>query len=106
MKILLTGAGGFLGKIMADIWKSSHETISLGRSKGNTIICDLATEIPLLPEVDIVVHSAGLAHRVPVSKEEQAEFFKVNVGGTDNLLHALSKTSKMPGLFVFISSGM
>ncbi len=104
MKILLTGAGGFLGKILADIWKNSHETISLGRSKGNTVICDLASAIPLLSEVDMVVHAAGLAHRVPAGTEEESEFFKVNVKGTDNLLHALTNTSKLPGLFVFISS--
>ena len=104
MKILLTGATGFLGKKFYNTWNLNHEVIGIGRSKDNQIICDLSTQIPVIPEVEMVVHAAGLAHRVPVSISQEKEFMDVNLGGTANLLQAIQNYSKAPDLFVFISS--
>ncbi|OOG74586.1 NAD(P)-dependent oxidoreductase [Algoriphagus sp. A40] len=101
MKILITGANGFLGKL---IWKQlcdSHEILTLGRNSDNDFSIDIAKGVPELPEVDILIHSAGKAHIVPKTEKERMAFFEVNVQGTSNLLKGITS---MPKLFVFISS--
>lgn len=100
MNILLTGANGFLGKIIQEVLKD-NTIITLGRTKA-TVICDLANAVPDLPAVDLVIHAAGKAHIVPVTAKEKLSFFEVNVNGTKNLLDAL--TLRLPKAFVFISS--
>jgi dTDP-4-dehydrorhamnose reductase len=73
MKIILTGSSGFLDKIILSNLK--HQSIlSLGRNNAN-IICDLSTQIPKVPSVDLVIHSAGKAHIVPKIETEKQEFF-------------------------------
>lgn len=101
MKILLTGASGFLGKSMLSSWSSQHEVITLGRDESNLIQIDLSREKPSLPTVDMVVHAAGKAHIVPKTDQEKQEFFEVNLQGTRHLLEAITE---LPRLFVFIST--
>jgi len=101
MKLLLTGTSGFLGKIIKNTL-DKDEVISLGRRNADINI-DLATEIPHLPCVDIVIHSAGKAHSVPKTETEKAAFYTVNVNGTANLLKGLENTC-IPKSFVFIST--
>jgi nucleoside-diphosphate-sugar epimerase len=99
--ILLTGANGFLGKI---IFEYSNEKIyTLGRSSNLDLSIDLSKDIPIFPKVDLVIHSAGKAHSVPKTDAEKKEFYDVNVLGTLNLLKGLEK-SGLPEKFVFISS--
>jgi len=98
----LTGANGFLGQSI------SHQiylegVISLGRSSSD-IRCDLCSQIPNLPTVEIVIHAAGKAHSVPKTVVEKKEFFDVNVKGTENLLKGLEQAPALPKSFVFISS--
>lgn len=102
MKVLLTGASGFLGKAIFEELESSQELITLGRSPSNRIQADLRRGTLELPEVDMIVHAAGKAHTTPKSKAEIEEFFLVNTRGTENLLNSLN--SKLPKSFVFISS--
>lgn len=101
MKILLTGGGGFLGKIIIQELENSHELISLGRDISNQIRCDLSKEIPKIPQVDMIIHAAGKAHVVPKTKAENQDFFDVNLQGTSNLLEGISQ---YPRSFVFIST--
>jgi nucleoside-diphosphate-sugar epimerase len=101
MKILLTGASGFLGCVIKDVLKDMDIT-SLSRSEA-TIICDLALEVPMLPAFDFVIHAAGKAHFTPTTIREREDFFNVNVKGTANLLKGL-ESSGVPKSFVFISS--
>ena len=102
MKILLTGANGFLGKIIQSQLHPQEEIISAGRN--NTIvICDLSNHIPVIPSIDMVVHAAGKAHIIPKNAEEKKDFFRVNVQGTQNLLTALEQNQSLRK-FVFISS--
>lgn len=103
MKILLTGANGFLGKSMQTEWESLHEVITLGRDKYAMVACNLASQIPAVPSIDLIVHAAGKAHTVPRTDEEKEDFFKVNVQGTKNLLAALEHNQQLKK-FVFISS--
>ena len=84
---ILTGANGFLGKHIVKELKVKPVTI--GRNSQSDIIVDLSKEIPLLPKVDLVIHSAGKAHSVPKTNIEKQSFFDVNVKGTENLLKGL-----------------
>ncbi|TDK47345.1 NAD-dependent epimerase/dehydratase family protein [Algoriphagus formosus] len=101
MKVLLTGGSGFLGGILTDTLQKDHELFSLGRSSSNTISCDLSKQIPEIPEIDMIIHSAGKAHVIPKSPEEEQEFFSVNSIGTSNLLKGIKK---LPKLMVLIST--
>jgi len=102
--ILLTGSSGFLGKeIIAFFQLKNQSYVSIGRSIENSIQCDLSNQIPAIPSIDMVIHAAGKAHRVPKNAEESEVFFKVNVKGTRNLLTALDHNQSL-SKFVFISS--
>lgn len=101
MKILLTGASGYLGSIISSTL-STELIISLSRSNSD-INADISKFVPKLPIVDLVIHAAGRAHLVPSSPIESQKFFEVNVIGTINLLKGLEQ-STIPKSFVFISS--
>lgn len=102
MKIILTGASGFLGRHIADYFHK-EQLIRLGRTAGEVIV-QLDKEVPLLPEADLVIHAAGKAHMLPRNAAEAQAFFDVNVQGTKNLLKAIESNQKLPLAFVFISS--
>lgn len=102
MKILLTGASGFLGTILKEELAPIHELITLGRKSENDIQVDLKSEIPVIPDVDMVIHAAGKAHTIPKTEEEKLEFYKVNEGGTANLLKALNGVN--PKIIILIST--
>lgn len=101
MQTLLTGSTGFLGKTILQHLPTYYAITTLGRTKTN-IIANLATQIPVLPKVELVLHAAGKAHIVPKTDADKQDFFEVNVKGTQNLLTALEKNP--PKAFVFISS--
>lgn len=100
--ILLTGASGFLGRNIYESFKEQDIT-SLGR-KNSCITCDLSIQIPNLPAVDLIIHSAGKAHSIPKTEVEKLCFFEVNVKGTENLLKGLEQSLSLPKSFIFISS--
>ena len=102
MKILLTGASGFLGQHFKKRWKEKHTVFCLGKSKQNDIQKDLTEGVFKCNEYDMVVHTAGLAHMVPKTIEESQAFFKVNTEGTKNLLSSLVWSP--PKRFAFIST--
>ncbi|BFM42294.1 NAD-dependent epimerase/dehydratase family protein [Flavobacterium sp. CFS9] len=103
MKILLTGANGFLGRSIKEKLSKEYEVFDLSRSKGDYTYF-LEKEIPVFKEnFDIVIHSAGKAHSIPKSDQEKKEFYDINVTGTSNLLKGLENKG-LPKQFVFISS--
>lgn len=103
MKILLTGATGFLGKIISKNLSMVHEIVKLSRTASD-INVSLDKEILDFKEsFDLVIHSAGKAHSVPKTEEEKRQFYEVNVLGTQNLLKGLEACA-VPKQFVFISS--
>ena len=103
MKILLTGATGFLGKTIVKELSKENSILSLSRSLGGFKVA-LENEVPNFEEkFDLVVHAAGKVHSVPKTESEKIEFHNVNVIGTENLLKGLEDTG-IPKHFVFIRS--
>lgn len=103
MKVLLTGANGFLGKTIFKTLKEEHQITGLSRSFGEYLVC-LDKQIPNFHHsFDIVIHAAGKAHSIPKNDAEKKQFHEVNVIGTKNLLKGLEKTV-LPKQFIFISS--
>lgn len=103
MKIILTGASGFLGTYIYNQLIKNNEIYTISRSSA-AINADLAKEIPKLPLANLVIHCAGKAHSVPKTEKEKQAFFDVNLTGTSNLLKALENSSELPSGFVFIST--
>ena len=104
MKILFTGASGFLGKNIKKILEKSNEITTIGISNTDDIHVNLVNAIPQLEnQYDIILHAAGKAHVIPKTDEEKKAFFDVNLQGTKNLCSALQKTS-LPKAFIFVST--
>jgi nucleoside-diphosphate-sugar epimerase len=104
LKLLLTGASGFLGRSIVETLSSVASLITLGRTAGNDIVCDLSRVVPALEPVGMIVHAAGKAHSIPANDQESSEFWKVNLDGTQNLLSGIEKSGFLPETFVFIST--
>jgi nucleoside-diphosphate-sugar epimerase len=103
MKVLLTGATGFLGKSIIEILSQDNIIFSLSRTSGDYRVA-LENEIHNFNQsFDLVIHAAGKAHSVPKTVGEKKQFYDVNVLGTQNLLKGL-EASGVPKQFVFISS--
>jgi len=112
MKVLVTGASGFLGSHIAEQLARQGHTVRvlLRRTSDRSFLRGFETEEALgdvtqpesLPAavagVDAVVHAAGL-----VKARSAAEFQAVNAGGTANLLSALNGAAGLRR-FVLISS--
>ena len=105
MKVLVTGASGFLGQAIVEEFLSNGVVV-VGVSKtSGQFQADITVEKSLdklskLESVDAVIHSAGLAHQF--GKTPREKFFEVNVKGTENVLK-LAKTLQT-NHFILISS--
>jgi len=104
VNILMSGASGFLGTVLASVLRESgfviSEVVSKDASRIN-IICPFALSEG---NYEFVIHAAGKAHSVPKTRIEKQEFYRVNVDGTKNLCHALERSSQLPKSFIFIST--
>lgn len=102
-KVLITGANGFLGKIIVKQLCQNCEIRTLSRTTGN-YNATLEEKVPLFNEkFDLVIHAAGKAHLISQKSGELDTFFKVNVQGTMNLLKGL-ENYKLPKSFLFVST--
>ncbi|MDQ3323109.1 MAG: SDR family NAD(P)-dependent oxidoreductase [Acidobacteriota bacterium] len=117
MKVLVTGASGFVGReIVAELFDNGIETAQISRQErnfvntgtfdsGNYFQADIADEDSLkaveeLGKIDAVIHCAGLAHQF--KNIDESEFEKVNVLGTKNILDLAVKLNAAH--FILISS--
>ena len=106
MRILVTGASGFVGRYLLNEIAQSHEVIACVRKKSNLlpssvqqIIINNFFDITIPQDVDVVVHLAAVAHNKNNSVDE---FKKINVDGTLELARkALQANVKR---FIFMSS--
>lgn len=104
MKLLFTGASGFLGNNIKPLLAKKYEITTVGLTDNDDIKTNLANEMPILTEkYDMVLHAAGKAHTVPSNEVEKQAFFDVNYQGTVNLCTALEKAG-LPKAMVFIST--
>lgn len=110
MKILVTGATGFVGSHLCELLdQSGHEVLALVRNPkkaqefnipGHAIVGDLSTFnwVKSLPaDLDAVIHTAGIVHSFRTK-----EFYDINAHATKNLIEALKHYSKLS--FTLISS--
>jgi nucleoside-diphosphate-sugar epimerase len=114
MKILLTGHTGFLGSYLKrEMLSRGLDVMGLGRGKDSDWHFDLGSGVNDFPRgkgseeegpIDLVIHAAGLAHRVPKTEAEKQAFFDINLEGTRRLLRGLRDSGNVPKRFVFIST--
>lgn len=103
-KCLITGASGFLGRVLLTQLNRLGSVVMLSRTSGD-IRTDLSKAVPILPTLfSIVIHAAGKAHSLPKNKAEKEAFFHVNHQGTLNLLKGLESLDQPPKQFIFIST--
>ncbi|WP_270610677.1 NAD-dependent epimerase/dehydratase family protein [Bacteroides intestinalis] len=104
MKLLFTGASGFLGNNVRPLLEEAYDVVTMGLLPQDDYVVNIAKEIPKLRErYDIVLHAAGKAHFVPKTEVERQVFFDVNLQGTKNLCTALEQGG-IPRVFIFIST--
>lgn len=116
MKVLVTGASGFIGKAIVNrLSKKQLQITTLERAKPTELpayvnkkkqyYADITKKedfenLPVTAEIDTVIHCAGLAHQFGTVSPE--DFKKVNVFGTKNVSEWAAKKSVK--LFILISS--
>jgi len=104
MKLLFTGASGFLGNNVRPFIEKTYDIVTVGLMPQDDYAVDISKEIPELRDrCNIVLHAAGKAHSTPRTVSEEQVFFDVNVQGTKNLCTALEKVG-LPRAFIFIST--
>jgi nucleoside-diphosphate-sugar epimerase len=111
MKVLITGANGFVGRRLASVLRSEYDQlVCCSRNSGSDpefvtspALSANADWGPLLAGVDVVVHLAGKAHNLGEPRSVALEGFKqTNIEGTLRLAEqALAANVKR---FIFISS--
>lgn len=104
MKLLFTGASGFLGNNVYPLLNKHYAISTIGLTSQDDYCVNIGRKIPCLSEsYDIVLHAAGKAHAVPLTEAECQAFFDVNLQGTKNLCTSLER-SGIPKAFIFIST--
>jgi nucleoside-diphosphate-sugar epimerase len=115
MKVLVTGASGFVGSILCDkLAESGYEIVACSRSDKNESKHDFIRSPELGPEADwshalynvhAVVHLAGLAHvasSVKTDPEAERLYHRINTEGSRKLAEQCAESGVKQ--YVFLSS--
>ncbi|MBW2639506.1 MAG: NAD-dependent epimerase/dehydratase family protein [Deltaproteobacteria bacterium] len=113
MRVLVTGASGFIGSAICSRLASGNNVIGVDKvsaaSQKNfvseqTDLTDFNSAIAICKKYspDVVIHCAGIAHQ-KIGVVDSATYMRVNSEATENLAKAAAKSN--PGVcFVFFSS--
>jgi len=115
MKILVTGASGFIGSFIVEealdrgfeTWAGVRTTSSRKYLQDNRIHflnLDFSSEDSLVEalqqqEFDYIVHAAGATKCL-----HKEDFYRINYEGTKNFVHAILKTQPNLKRFIYLSS--
>lgn len=112
-RVLVTGASGFIGRVLCDTLSSGgYKVVGLGRSRAagfrNGVdyrACDLQTgnlNAVITGSFDVVIHLAGLVHGKGDGQQQNDGFRHINVDASIRVAEAAIRAGI--GRFVFISS--
>lgn len=111
MKILITGAGGWLGSqlterlleegnyVRAFVLFTSDKLKKMKKNYSNKLeiiegdICDCKVVDESLKDIEVVYHLAAKVHSLPKNKEDEDEFFKINTNGSENIFNSCVKNN-------------
>lgn len=98
-KLLLTGAAGFTGQHFAEAARQAAydvQPLVADLTDAKAVSAETAAVAP-----DYVVHLAAIS---AITHTYEEDFYRVNLFGTQNLLNALSASSKKPKRVLLVSS--
>ena len=107
---LVTGASGFIGRALCERLVSQNSNVlamtrlSCDLQECQPWVCDISDVIDgnRMTSVDTVFHLAAKGHALTETKQDEAEYFRINTEGTRKLLGAAKKAGVRR--FVFFSS--
>ena len=103
-KVLITGINGFVGSNITMSWKDAHTLYGLDLTKGKKENVEQIydwSEFNKLPQVDAIIHLAGIAHETK-NKGNPDIYFDINAGLTQRIFeYFLDSDAKT---FIFFST--
>lgn len=97
MRILVTGASGFLGRPLCEMLTARGHSVTGASRASGLDVTDAAAVARLVAEArpDVIYHLAGPAF-IPDSKKDPVGFTTIHVNGTVHLLEAARRLDPMP----------
>jgi GDP-L-fucose synthase len=102
MKIVVTGATGFLGRNLVPLLQQQgHEVIPLSSRDGDLTELPVFRKLLTMHEPNLVIHLAGLVGGIQANRSLPADYFYINQSLTTNLFEAAKEIKTQ----VFVTIG-